>query len=565
MRLTSILSTNTRQPRAEREQHRREGRRSAPPTPASPTSPTTCAAQGRAARRSALPTWAQPPVRYQMCVVQAPGRRHRGRQRASCARPVAPRPAAGPEALRVRPAAARGDAPTPRGGRGARGFTALPRARRRRRARRSSRSRSSRCSPRCPLGSVPSLLRDPAVRDAIAVTIRTNAVANVLIVGIGTPVAYLLATRRFRGRAAARSRSSSCRSSCRPRSRASRCSPRSARAGCSGPPLGGRRDRAAVHRVGGRAGGDLRRLAVLRAPGDLLVRGGRPALRRRRADARRLARRGRSRRVSLPLAAGGLLAGWVLAFARGVGEFGATIVFAGNVRGETQTLTLGDLRAARRRTSTSRSSIGILLVVLSATVLLSYKLHVVVETLELDIACRPSVVRARRRALTVGRGDGRPRRPVGRRQDDRPARGRRACGGPTAGRVALGRRRVVRRGRAASNRAARAAVGRARLPGVRAVPAHDGAPERRLRRGAARARRRAARAPAASPTSRTQQPGQRVRRRAPARRARPRARARPRRAAARRAALGARRAHARERARRAPGPARRAAASRRCS
>src|SRR6201982_3159342 len=51
-----------------------------------------------------------------------------------------------------------------------------------------------------PLRSVPSLLRDPAVRDAIAVTIRTNAVANVLIVAIGTPVAYLLATRSFRGR-----------------------------------------------------------------------------------------------------------------------------------------------------------------------------------------------------------------------------------------------------------------------------------------------------------------------------------------------------------------------------
>ena len=51
-----------------------------------------------------------------------------------------------------------------------------------------------------PLGDVPSLLRDPAVRDAIAVTLRTNAVANVLIVAVGTPVAYLLATKRFRGR-----------------------------------------------------------------------------------------------------------------------------------------------------------------------------------------------------------------------------------------------------------------------------------------------------------------------------------------------------------------------------
>src|SRR3954467_10404937 len=51
-----------------------------------------------------------------------------------------------------------------------------------------------------PLRRVPDLLRDPAVRDAIAVTVRTNAIANVLIVAVGTPVGYLLATRAFRGR-----------------------------------------------------------------------------------------------------------------------------------------------------------------------------------------------------------------------------------------------------------------------------------------------------------------------------------------------------------------------------
>src|SRR3954449_5465676 len=51
-----------------------------------------------------------------------------------------------------------------------------------------------------PLRDVPSLLGDPAVRDAIAVTARTNAIANVLIVAVGTPAAYLLATRSFRGR-----------------------------------------------------------------------------------------------------------------------------------------------------------------------------------------------------------------------------------------------------------------------------------------------------------------------------------------------------------------------------
>lgn len=43
-------------------------------------------------------------------------------------------------------------------------------------------------------------------------------------------------------------------------------------------------------------------------------------------------------RVTLPLATPGLLAGAVLAFARALGEFGATIVLAGNIEGETQTI-----------------------------------------------------------------------------------------------------------------------------------------------------------------------------------------------------------------------------------
>jgi len=46
------------------------------------------------------------------------------------------------------------------------------------------------------------------------------------------------------------------------------------------------------------------------------------------------------RRVTLPLAFSGLLSGAVLAWARSLGEFGATIVFAGNFPGTTQTLPL---------------------------------------------------------------------------------------------------------------------------------------------------------------------------------------------------------------------------------
>lgn len=45
-------------------------------------------------------------------------------------------------------------------------------------------------------------------------------------------------------------------------------------------------------------------------------------------------------RVSLPLAWRGLFAGAMLAFARGMGEFGATLMIAGNIPGKTQTLAL---------------------------------------------------------------------------------------------------------------------------------------------------------------------------------------------------------------------------------
>ncbi|MBS45354.1 MAG: molybdate ABC transporter permease subunit [Nocardioides sp.] len=44
------------------------------------------------------------------------------------------------------------------------------------------------------------------------------------------------------------------------------------------------------------------------------------------------------RRVTLPLALPGVLAGCVLAWARSLGEFGATITFAGNYPGTTQTM-----------------------------------------------------------------------------------------------------------------------------------------------------------------------------------------------------------------------------------
>ena len=55
------------------------------------------------------------------------------------------------------------------------------------------------------------------------------------------------------------------------------------------------------------------------------------------------------RSVTLPLAKHGLLAAAVLAFARSVGEFGATIVLAGNVEGETRTLPVAVFQEVQSR------------------------------------------------------------------------------------------------------------------------------------------------------------------------------------------------------------------------
>jgi molybdate transport system permease protein len=47
-----------------------------------------------------------------------------------------------------------------------------------------------------------SALGDPAVREALLVSVKTTLIAHVIVLVVGTPAAYLLATRRFRGRGA---------------------------------------------------------------------------------------------------------------------------------------------------------------------------------------------------------------------------------------------------------------------------------------------------------------------------------------------------------------------------
>jgi len=52
-------------------------------------------------------------------------------------------------------------------------------------------------------------------------------------------------------------------------------------------------------------------------------------------------------RVSLPLAWRGILAGLLLSFARALGEFGATLMVAGNIVGKTQTLSIAVYEAVQ--------------------------------------------------------------------------------------------------------------------------------------------------------------------------------------------------------------------------
>jgi molybdate transport system permease protein len=73
------------------------------------------------------------------------------------------------------------------------------------------------------------------------------------------------------------------------------------------------------------------------------------------------------RRVSLPLLAPGLASGAVLAFARSLGEFGATLTFAGSREGVTRTLPL-EIYLQRESDADAAVALSVLLVVVAAAV-----------------------------------------------------------------------------------------------------------------------------------------------------------------------------------------------------
>ena len=181
-------------------------------------------------------------------------------------------------------------------------------------------------------------MRSEAARDALVVTLKTNLVAQAGVVLLGTPAAYLLATRRFRGRALAVTL---------------------VELPLVLPPAVAGIGLLAAFGTLGLLGGTIDALgielaftqaavvlAVAFVASPFYIRSAIAAFEAVDAsllDASRTLGAGPAKtfaRVALPLAAGGLGAGLALAFARGIGEFGATIMFAGSLQGVTQTLSL---------------------------------------------------------------------------------------------------------------------------------------------------------------------------------------------------------------------------------
>jgi molybdate transport system permease protein len=77
-------------------------------------------------------------------------------------------------------------------------------------------------------------------------------------------------------------------------------------------------------------------------------------------------------RIALPLAAPGLMAGAAMSWARALGEFGATLMFAGNMSGRTQTLPLAIYTALESDLHTAQS-LSILLVVVAFALLVAVR------------------------------------------------------------------------------------------------------------------------------------------------------------------------------------------------
>ncbi len=270
---------------------------------------------------------------------------------------------------------------------------------------------------RVPPGALVQRLREPLVLDALRLSLITSAGATALVVALGLPLAYLLATRRFPGK---------------------RVVELLVDLPLVLPPtVAGVALLAAFGRAG-LAGGVLRGVgltlpfttlgvvvaqAFVSAPFFVgAARTGLADVDRRYLDLASTLRSPPARtfaRVMLPLALPSLLGGAAMSWARALGEFGATITFAGNLPGVTQTMPLA-VYLALQTDLEAAVALSVLLLGVSVLVLRPG------PSLAARLARPPRRVRARRRSCCRAGHHHRARGRERRGQDLGPA----AAGGP---------------------------------------------------------------------------------------------------------------------------------------
>ncbi len=221
-----------------------------------------------------------------------------------------------------------------------------------------------------PPSRLPGLVFSAETLNALRVTIGANIVATLVMLGLGTPAAYLLARSQFRGRSLVVTL---------------------IELPLVLPPAVAGIALIAAFGVGGPLGAPLADLGVVIPFTEVAVVMAvvfvaspfylRAAIAAFSAidptllEAARTLGAGRFRvfwRLAVPMAGDGLRSGWALAFARGIGEFGATLVFAGSVVGVTQTLPLA-VYAELSVSLDGAIAIGVLLLAISAVILLVAK------------------------------------------------------------------------------------------------------------------------------------------------------------------------------------------------
>jgi molybdate transport system permease protein len=214
-------------------------------------------------------------------------------------------------------------------------------------------------------------LSNPVVKDAFVVSLKTSLIAQALILVLGTPAAYVLASRRFQGRGVALLL---------------------VELPLVLPPAVAGIGLLAAFGRAGLLGSSLQAfgitipftqtavvLAVAFVASPLYMRTAIAAFEAtdpNLAAASRTLGAGPARtffRIILPLARAGLAAGLALSFARGLGEFGATIMFAGSLQRVTQTLPLAIYAEFDRNFNATLAMSGVL-VLLSVVLLVGLRI-----------------------------------------------------------------------------------------------------------------------------------------------------------------------------------------------